>query len=195
MKITVLSHYLFDELMADLGFSDDNIESKNVAAISVIGTPECLEYYLDEGNTKHYFGDHPNVLNLDFDDIEDDVMYDGHHFKAMSMKQAEDAVDFIERVISSWPDDIFIHCRAGMSRSRAFGEFIYRYCKEHNIEVEYKDRDDYTTMYNYGVMIRLNHAYWKKHRMNMYEDGGSDYPQELVNPPVRVIERKNNRRR
>jgi hypothetical protein len=82
-----------------------------------------------------------------------------------------------------------------MSRSRAFGEFIYRYCKEHNIEVEYKDRDDYTTMYNYGVMIRLNHAYWKKHRMNMYEDGGSDYPQELVNPPVRVIERKNNRRR
>ena len=181
MKIIVLSHYLFDWKMSELGLNDDNVESCNNAFISIIGTPECLEYYLDEGDTKHYFGEHPNVLNLDFDDIEDDVMYNGHHFKAMRMWQAEEAVDFIEEQIRKNVDTIFIHCRAGFSRSRGFGEFIYRYCKEHNIELEYSDRDDYTTMLNSGVLRRLNHAYLKKHGLE------ENYPDELVNIPVKTI--------
>ena len=88
MKITVLSHYLFDKLMKEFKLNDENVESQDMAFISIIGAPECLEYYLDEGETKHYFGDHPNVLNLEFDDIEDDVMYNGHHFKTMRMGQA-----------------------------------------------------------------------------------------------------------
>lgn len=187
MEVIVLSHYLFDRKMSELGLNDDNVESCNNAFISIIGTPECLEYYLDEGNTKHYFGDHPNVLNLDFDDIEDDVLYNGHHFKAMRMWQAEEAVDFIEEQIGKNADTIFIHCRAGFSRSRAFGEFIYRYCKEHKIEFEYSDRDDYTTMLNSGVLRRLNHAYLKKHGLE------ENYPDELVNIPVRTINRERNR--
>ena len=192
MKVTVLSQFNFDERMKKMGLSDDNVEEQNAAFISIIGTPECLSYYLDEGDTKHYFGDHPNVLNLEFDDIEDDVLYNGHHFKTMRMEQAEKAVDFIENIVDKNVDDIFIHCRAGFSRSRAFGEFIYRYCKEHEIPLEYEDRDDYTTMYNSGVMRRLNHAYWKKHRVRFYEDE-TDYPDELVNPPVKVINRERNR--
>jgi len=192
MKVIVLSHYLFDEEMKKMGLDDRNVEDSNMAFISIIGTPECLTYYLDEGDTKHYFGDHPNVLNLEFDDIEDDVLYDGHHFKTMRMEQAEKAVDFIENIVEKNVDDIFIHCRAGFSRSRAFGEFIYRYCKEHEIPLEYEDRDDYTTMYNSGVMRRLNHAYWKKYKTKFYEDN-NDYPDELVNPPVKVINRERNR--
>ena len=192
MKVTVLSQFNFDERMKKMGLSDDNVEEQNAAFISIIGTPECLSYYLDEGDTKHYFGDHPNVLNLEFDDIEDDVLYNGHHFKTMRMEQAEKAVDFIENIVEKNVDDIFIHCRAGFSRSRAFGEFIYRYCKEHDIPLEYEDRDDYTTMYNSGVMRRLNHAYWKKHKTKFYEDD-NDYPDELVNPPVKVINRDRNR--
>lgn len=189
MKVTVLSQFNFDERMKKMGLSDDNVEEQNAAFISIIGTTECLSYYLDEGDTKHYFGDHPNVLNLEFDDIEDDVLYNGHHFKTMRMEQAEKAVDFIENIVEKNVDDIFIHCRAGMSRSRAFGEFIYRYCKEHEIPLEYEDRDDYTTMYNSGVMRRLNHAYWKKYKTKFYEDD-NDYPDDLVNPPVRVINRE-----
>lgn len=192
MKVTVLSQFNFDERMKKMGLSDDNVEEQNAAFISIIGTPECLNYYLDEGDTKHYFGGHPNVLNLEFDDIEGDVLYNGHHFKTMRMEQAEKAVDFIEKTVEKNVDDIFIHCRAGFSRSRAFGEFIYRYCKEHEIPLEYEDRDDYTTMYNSGVMRRLNHAYWKKYKTKFYEDD-NDYPDDLVNPPVKVINRERNR--
>jgi protein-tyrosine phosphatase len=189
LRITVLSHYRFDEKMKELGLNDKNVEDTNKAFISIIGTPECLMYYLDEGKTKHFFKDHPNVLNLEFDDIEDDVLYNGHLFKTMRMEQAEKAIQFIEDNINKGVESFDIHCRAGMSRSRAFGEFIYRYCKEHDIEVEYKDRDDYTTVLNAGVLRRLNHAYWKKNKLRFYEDGKTEYPRDLVEPTVREINR------
>jgi hypothetical protein len=191
MRIVVLSHYLFDEEMKKMGLDDSNVENSNMAFISIIGTPECLTYYLDEGNTKHYFGNHPNVLNLDFDDIATDVMYNGHHFKTMTMEQAEKTVEFIENLIVknvNIPDVIYIHCRAGMSRSRAFAEFIYRFCNENGFDVEYKDRNDYTTVLNHGVLRRLNHAYWKKHNMNDYADVSVGYPDDLVNVEVKVID-------
>ena len=96
-KVIVLSHYLFDRKMMELGLNDENVDKSNMAFISIIGTPECLNYYLDEGDTKHYFIDQDNVLNLEFDDIGDDVMYNGHHFKTINMNQAEQVVDFIEK--------------------------------------------------------------------------------------------------
>ena len=187
IKLIVLSHYLFDKDMRKMGLNDTNVEDSNKAFISIIGTPECLKYYLDEGDTKHYFADHPNVLNLDFDDIESDVIYNGHHFKTMTMEQAEKSVDFIEKVVNKKVNEIKIHCRAGYSRSRAFGEFIYRYCKEHGIDVEYEDRNDYTTVLNQGVLRRLNHAYWKKHNMNEYKNSNAEYPNDLAEPKIRVI--------
>jgi len=187
-KIVVLSQYLFDEQMRDWGLNSQNVENaKDTAFISIIGTKECLEYYLDEGDTKHYFmNNNKNVLNLDFDDTSTDVNYDGHIFKTMSMKQAEQAVDFIEDMVNDGRTTFYIHCRAGMSRSRAFAEFIYTYCQEHNIDVEYEDRNDYTTILNQGVLRRLNHAYWKKHKINCYANG-EDYEDELVHPEIRKI--------
>lgn len=187
MKLKVLSHYLFDEDMKKMELNDDNVENTNKAFISIIGTPECLTYYLDEGNTKHFFKDHPNVLNLDFDDISTDVDYDGHIFKTMRMEQAEKTVDFIEKMVEKGVDVIEGHCRAGYSRSRAIFEFIYRYCQEHNIDIEYEDRNDYTTLLNQGVLKRLNHAYWKRHKINCYANG-EDYEDELVHPEIRVID-------
>ena len=187
IKLIVLSHYLFDEDMRKMGLNDTNVEDSNKAFISIIGTPECLKYYLDEGDTKHYFASHPNVLNLDFDDIDSDVMFNGHLFKTMTMEQAEKSVDFIEEMVDNGVNEIKIHCRAGYSRSRAFGEFIYRYCQEHDIDVEYEDRNDYTTVLNQGVLRRLNHAYWKKHNINEYENGNTEYPKDLVEPKIRVV--------
>ena len=191
MKLIVLSHYLFDEEMKKMGLDDRNVEDSNMAFISIIGTPECLAYYLDEGDTKHYFADHPNVLNLDFDDIGTDVIYNGHHFKTMTMEQAEKAVEFIENLIVknvNTPDTIYIHCRAGMSRSRAFAEFIYRFCNENGFGVEYGERNDYTTVLNHGVLRRLNNAYWKKHHINEYTNNDAEYPSDLVNVEVKVID-------
>ena len=190
MKLKVLPHSLFDDDMKHMGLNDENVENSNMAFISIIGTPECLKYYLDEEKTKHYFKDHPNVLNLDFDDIEDDVMYNGHHFKTMTMEQAEKTVDFIETMIEKGVDVIEGHCKAAFSRSRAIFEFIYRYCHEHDIEVEYEDRNDYTTMLNSGVLRRLNHAYWKKNNLRFYEDGNTEYPKDLVDIPIREINRE-----
>lgn len=187
MKLKVLSHYLFDEDMKEKNLNDNNVEDVNMAFISIIGTEECLKYYLDESNTRHYFKDHPNVLNLDFDDISTDVNYDGHIFRTMSMEQAEKTVDFIEKIIHSGVECIEGHCRAGMSRSRAIFEFIYRLCNDKGIEVEYEDRNDYTTILNQGVLRRLNHAYWKKHKINCYANG-EDYEDELVHPEIRVID-------
>jgi protein-tyrosine phosphatase len=189
IKIKVLSHYLFDEDMKQMGLNDANVENFNKAFISIIGTPECLKYYLDEGDTKHYFESHNNVLNLDFDDISTDVMYNGHRFKTMSMEQAEKTVEFIEEMVDRDVDEIKIHCRAGYSRSRAVAEFIYRYCNENGIEVEYEDRNDYTTMLNQGVLRRLNHAYWKKHNINEYADNNVEYPTEMIKPEIVVINR------
>lgn len=187
MKLKVLSHYLFDEDMKEKNLNDNNVEDVNMAFISIIGTEECLKYYLDESNTRHYFKNHPNVLNLDFDDISTDVNYDGHIFRTMSMEQAEKTVDFIEKIIHSGVECIEGHCRAGMSRSRAIFEFIYRLCNDKGIEVEYEDRNDYTTILNQGVLRRLNHAYWKKHKINCYANG-EDYEDELVHPEIRVID-------
>lgn len=189
MKLKVLSHYLFDEDMKEMNLNDNNVEDVNMAFISIIGTEECLKYYLDESNTRHYFKDHPNVLNLDFDDISTDVNYDGHIFRTMSMEQAEKTVDFIEKIIHSGVECIEGHCRAGMSRSRAIFEFIYRLCNDKGIEVEYEDRNDYTTILNQGVLRRLNHAYWKRHKINCYANG-EDYEDELVHPKIRKIHLK-----
>lgn len=185
-KIVVLSQYLFDEQMRDWGLNSQNVENvKDTAFISIIGTKECLEYYLDEGATKHYFMNNKNVLNLDFDDTSTDVNYDGHIFKTMNMKQAEQAVDFIEDMVNDGRTTFYIHCRAGMSRSRAFGEFIYRTFGK-DFDIEYEDRNDYTTILNQGVLRRLNHAYWKKHKMECYTNG-EDYDDDLIHPEIREI--------
>jgi len=188
MKIKVLSHNLFDDHMREMGLSDSNVENTNMVFISIIGTQECLKYYLDEEDTKHYFKDHSNVLNLDFDDISSDVNYNGHIFKTMTMKQAEDAVDFIEKNISDKIDTVFIHCRAGMSRSRAFAEFICRYCQENSVDADYEERNDYVMVLNQGVLRRLSHAYHKKNKMYEYVFDGTDYPSDLVNTVCRVID-------
>ncbi len=41
MELKVLSHYLFDEDMKNMGLNDDNVENTNMAFISIIGTEEC----------------------------------------------------------------------------------------------------------------------------------------------------------
>jgi predicted protein tyrosine phosphatase len=175
--------------MKMMGLNDSNVEDKNMAFISIVNTEECLKYYLEE-DIKHYFKDHPNVLNLDFDDSPYDVMYNGHHFKTMSIEQAEKTIDFIEDMIKKGVDEFEIHCLAGYSRSRAIGEFIYRYCKENDIEVKYSDREEYVSRYNLHVLRVLNHAYWKKHKLSEYAESDKDYPNDLINIPIIEINRE-----
>ena len=188
LKIEVLSHYLFEEKCKEDGLNDENVEDKkDKAFIDIIGTEECRKYYLME-EMQHYFNNFSNVLNLEFDDLSQDVEYDGHIFKAMTMEQAEKTVDFIEKMINDGVIYFRICCRAGYSRSRAVAEFIYRYCIEHHIEVEYTDRNDYSTFLNQGVLRRLNNAYWKKHKENGYDEEGKGYPEDLLDHTPRHVE-------
>ena len=128
-RIEVSSHALFEERCKGLGVNDDNVESEkfsNLAFIDIIGTKDSIEKYLHEDNTKHWFEkEHPNVLNLEFDDIsEDEFEYNGIVFKGFTNEQAKKSYDFI---LANENKDFIICCRAGISRSQAFGNFIHDY--------------------------------------------------------------------
>ena len=128
-RIEVSSHALFEGRCKGLGVNDDNVESEkfsNLAFIDIIGTKDSIEKYLHEDNTKHWFEkEHPNVLNLEFDDIsEDEFEYNGIVFKGFTNEQAKKSYDFI---LANETKDFIICCRAGISRSQAFGNFIHDY--------------------------------------------------------------------
>lgn len=155
-KINVLSHVLFDDKMKELGLNDDNVEKTNLAFVSIIGTPNCLKYYLDEEGTKHYFKDHPNVINLDFDDITcDEIEWKGYKIKGFSMEQAQKLFEFIENNIDK---DFYIHCRAGMSRSQAVGAFI------NDFNPDEFESDTLLPHPNKDVYVKLSRCYYKKYK-------------------------------
>ena len=150
--IKVLPQGVFDQEMEDRMLDDTNVEGlTDEAFISIIGTEECLVHYLDEPYTEHWFKtDHTNVLNLEFDDVDHDIEYKGHLFKAISKEQAEKTVNFIEANLGK---NFTIHCRAGKSRSQAIGKFIFGAYKEH-----FAKEQPYLEFYfaNAGVLRALN---------------------------------------
>ena len=156
--IKVLPHSTFDEYCYKYGLDNDNVENdKEHAYISIIGTKECLKYYLEEEDTTHWFKDnHPNVINLDFDDItKDEIEWEGHIFKGFSGEQAQQLFDFIE---NNKDKSFIIHCRAGMSRSQGVGNFINDF---------YKGEFESDTLLphpNKEVYRKLSKCYYKKYR-------------------------------
>jgi hypothetical protein len=156
--IEVLPHRVFDEQCEKLKLDDSNVENMaDTAFISIIGTKDCLKYYLDEEDTKHWFNEnHSNVINLDFDDLPcDEIEWKGHTFKGMSMEQAQQLFEFIENNIDK---SFKIHCRAGFSRSQGVGNFINDF---------YKGEFESDTLLphpNKEVYRKLSRCYYKKYR-------------------------------
>ena len=161
-EINIFSQELFDEYCLDNGISDDNVETlDNKAFISIIGTKDVVEKYLDEPDTKHYFKEnHPNVINLEFDDVSKDIEFRGITAKAITDEQCKELFDFIEKNIGK---DFYIHCRAGISRSRAVGRFI-RECYPY----DYWEVSDFFDTANMGVLRGLKRTYYIKH--NIYNE-------------------------
>lgn len=89
MKIHVLSRDMFVDIMSsnNPSITDENIEDKsNVFIISI----RC---YTGGEHEPHYFkSNHPNVLNLAFDDIMCEI--DG--YKTFHESQAKELYDFIK---------------------------------------------------------------------------------------------------
>ena len=157
-KIHVLSHVLFNELCEQHNLNDTNIENHtDCAFISIVCTPDVVKYYKGEISGKHWFKQgHPNVLNIEFDDVLSDLIINDTEAKAITFEQAKDIVSFIERNLGK---DFYIHCTAGISRSGAVATFI-----EENYD-DYKGclKDAGHLRPNSDVLCKLNSVLWDAH--------------------------------
>lgn len=166
-KISVFSHCDFDTKMYNLGLNDDNVEDckEHNAFISIIGTPNCQKYYLEEDEYHWFKQNHDNVLNLEFDDIgEEFFTYKGVNIKGLTDGQAERIVDFIEKNIGK---NFYIHCRAGKSRSIAIARYLLDiYGEDYGYnEKESCRKDNPCLTPNIFVLTKLKRAYYKKNNI------------------------------
>ena len=169
-KINVYSQNDFDEKMYRLGLYSYNVNEvkDDKAFISIIGTEECRKYYIEE-DTIHWFSNctEDNVLNLEFDDVNEDiVIWKGHTFYGITDEQAEQIVDFIEKHKGK---DFYIHCRAGRSRSAAICRYLLDiYGEEYGYNEKESCRKENPCMTpNINVLTKLKRVYYKK--FNVYE--------------------------
>ena len=169
MRIIAYPHEQFDMKCYSLGLYDYNVENdNNHAFISIIGTDGCRKYHLEDEETHWFKKNHINVLNLEFDDVTEDTEFNGHLLKAMTEEQAQKCVDFIENNIGK---HIYIHCRAGISRSGAIAKFIIEFYNENNI-YNVSDFKFYNKRINPNnhVLSLLKRIYYKKHGLFIEEN-------------------------
>ena len=124
---------------------DDNTLPENAAVISICCTEPVKQNFVHERydglNDVHRFNDKTNVLNLDFDDINEEVrVCDGFNAINITKEQADRAVDFIE---SNKDKDFYIHCNAGKSRSQAF----IKYIKEQYPDIDWETNPNNPCLY------------------------------------------------
>lgn len=125
-KILALPKKRFDKLMKRNGWNDANIPD-NAAFISICCHPNIKENYLKKIrkiDDEHWFKyDHPNVLNIEFDDIPCETK-DTPYGMAYGLTDA-DASRIADFVKANQDKEIFyIHCMAGKSRSVGVGMAI-----------------------------------------------------------------------
>ena len=155
-----MSHQDFDIMCATNHWDDSNVEElTDRAFISIVSSDECQKYYHEEDEEHWFKKDHPNVLNLAFDDITEDMVYNGHQFSAMTMDQAKKIFDFIENNIGK---NFSIHCRAGISRSGAICCFILQMYEDMYIQSFSEMR---RMRPNNHVLTALKRLYYEKYRM------------------------------
>ena len=145
--IKVYSQIDFNNVMKSKGIDDSNVENeKDSIFISITNRNGEMEHWFKEN--------HKNVINLDFDDTSSD----NEELRTISDKQAESLMFFIDDNLSKNTDDIdvYIHCLAGMSRSRAVAEYIKRH---YDVGNDKRERDLYYNYLNHEVLNRLERKY------------------------------------
>lgn len=162
-RISVYSHNDFDEKMYRLGIDTFNVEDESDKAfISIIGTPECQKYYLEEDEFHWFKNNTHNVLNLEFDDIDGDTIeWKGHTFYGITEEQSRQLVDFIE---NNKGKNFYIHCKAGKSRSQGVCRFILDvYGDEYGYDKKLSCRkENPCTNPNQRVVRMLKREYYKQ---------------------------------
>ncbi len=166
--IHVFSQNDFEKKLRDLGLNNSNVNESDCAFIQIIGTPECRQYYLND-DRRHYFVncDSPNVLNLEFDDIDgDSITWKGHIFKGINEEQAKQCVEFIEK---NKGKNFFISCRAGKSRSQGVCRYILdMYGNEYGYDETKSCRKDNPCLTpNIRVVTMLKREFYKLNGYNL----------------------------
>jgi len=119
----------FERICRDEGWSDGNPPA-SAALISICCNEEVAKFVLFDGDGHFFSADHDNVLNVNFDDIDEDVRtFDGKDYgftgtltaRGLTPETAERIVRFIE---DHKQMDFLIHCRAGKSRSQGVVRYI-----------------------------------------------------------------------
>jgi predicted protein tyrosine phosphatase len=148
-KIFVLSKNNFDNFCLKNEITDSTVdEFYEICFISIHNTNDNWKYAFSEN--------HSNVLNLTFDDIEEDVAQKNAY--AFTSLQASELYEFI---LSNSDKSIFvIHCTAGISRSGAIGTFIANYF---NVDMEEFKMDNPYILPNSHVLKMLNFILWENH--------------------------------
>lgn len=145
--IKVYSQIDFNNAMKSNGIDDSNVENeKDSIFISITNRNSKTEHWFKEN--------HKNVINLDFDDASSD----NEELRTISDKQAESLMFFIDDNLSKSTEDVdvYIHCLAGMSRSRAVAEYIKRH---YDVGYDKIERDLYYNYLNHEVLNGLERKY------------------------------------
>ena len=97
-------------------------DCNDIAYISIESSDNCAKYLKFSHDNSHYLPDADNVCNVEFDDVEHDivVMQDIAAY-VITRPQAYKICEFIDNNIDK---HIIIHCRAGQSRSQAVYSYI-----------------------------------------------------------------------
>ena len=147
--VKVLSKNAFDRFCLINGINDSSAESfKDFAFISIHNTNDNYEYAFSKN--------HSNVLNLTFDDVEEDISE--KFVFAMTSEQARKLFDFI--VENSHKSKFVIHCTAGISRSGAVGTFI-AHCFA--LDMKAFNLANPHILPNSHVLKMLNSILWEEH--------------------------------
>lgn len=97
---------------------------KNTAAISIIETQQCQDYYKRKEPHPLKPVEGIPVFFAVFDDINTDTFsYDGYTFTGLLEDQAQELALFIDDQVKLGRD-IYVHCRAGKSRSQGVVDYI-----------------------------------------------------------------------
>lgn len=138
------------------GWSDDNLPS-NVAIISI-----CCTDTIDDNTEYHYFKTSDNVFNIEFDDLDKEVLYrigpeavEQYEHRCMTEDQAKQMVEFILR---NKDKNFYVHCSAGVSRSQAVIKFIHLNLSDDGRQFELNPRNnDYSFANGYVYSLLTKH--------------------------------------
>lgn len=173
-KILCYSKRDFERVMDVNGWRDESLPD-DVAFISICCTDDCIRGYLmardPDADDEHWFKEqHDNVLNLNFDDIiQDEMKSNGLTYRCINEDEAYEVIKFIWNNLGK---DIYVHCRAGKSRSQAITKFVLDYFDKYYTEYRLENPP---VIPNGNVIAKLKRAYDK-----VYDEDPEKYSYQKV---------------